>query len=570
MSISVKAFPTLGGWNPSYKELFLEFTGGDGKKYRTGLRPKEYPFYAGVPIVNGVPDFSQAVFSVDKYGNVRMKNAYIEGTIIAGANSEIDWSYIKNVLVKDAQIESLSANKITAGTGIINALTIKNSLTIGSGGCIRQGQTAYDTGIGFWLGDVSGTPKFSIGNSAGNKLTWDGNTLTIIGALKTGAGSLINGQYIDSLDAGKITTGYLSADRLDANTIYIKSSAMIANAIIQNAHIQDSTIQSAKIANLEANKIISGTGIINDLTIKSTLTMGDGTTYGKIITYNYDGKSTGFKLVDGTTPTIEIKGGTIIGGTIQTALSGARIKLDSTNYLQVYDSNGYLRVKLDTSSLTFYNTSGSYIGKIYGYSGSNLFIDGTVEFQGEVFCRSHLKPTGSTQQLGTSSYPWTAPSYILNIYTRYIQFSSNWDAQILRGGYVVANMVDTGASQPNNTAGWSRWDLKLDLIPYAPNSGQIGYATNYWQAIRANTYYGKVTTIQSFQNEDDIKLIKSIKIKKGSNEYFDISTIPKIGAENGLYNMGALNGLIIGTLKQLIEKVENLENKINELEKGLA
>lgn len=48
---------------------------------------------------------------------------------------------------------------------------------------IRQGQTAYDTGTGFWLGDVSGTPKFSLGNSAGNKMTWDGTTLSLTGNL---------------------------------------------------------------------------------------------------------------------------------------------------------------------------------------------------------------------------------------------------------------------------------------------------------------------------------------------------------------------------------------------------
>jgi hypothetical protein len=51
MSISVKMFPRLGGWNPSYKELFLEFTEG-GQKYRTGMRPNDYPFYAFAPITN--------------------------------------------------------------------------------------------------------------------------------------------------------------------------------------------------------------------------------------------------------------------------------------------------------------------------------------------------------------------------------------------------------------------------------------------------------------------------------------------------------------------------------------
>ena len=63
---------------------------------------------------------------------------------------------------------TLSAIKATMGT-----------VEIGSGGYVRQGQTAYDTGTGFWLGDDSGTPKFSIGNSSNSKMTWNGTTLDV-------------------------------------------------------------------------------------------------------------------------------------------------------------------------------------------------------------------------------------------------------------------------------------------------------------------------------------------------------------------------------------------------------
>ncbi len=63
-------------------------------------------------------------------------------------------------------------------------------ITVGTTGSIRAGQTAYDTGTGFWIGQVTGTPKFSIGNSAGNKLTWDGSTLSITGTLTASAGAI--------------------------------------------------------------------------------------------------------------------------------------------------------------------------------------------------------------------------------------------------------------------------------------------------------------------------------------------------------------------------------------------
>jgi len=54
------------------------------------------------------------------------------------------------------------------------------SVTIlGNSSFLRSGQSDYNVGQGFWLGMKSGVPKFSIGNSAGNYLTWD----TTLGAL---------------------------------------------------------------------------------------------------------------------------------------------------------------------------------------------------------------------------------------------------------------------------------------------------------------------------------------------------------------------------------------------------
>jgi hypothetical protein len=43
---------------------------------------------------------------------------------------------------------------------------------------VRAGQTAYNTGQGFHLGSDGG---FSLGNSAGNRLTWDGTNLDVVG-----------------------------------------------------------------------------------------------------------------------------------------------------------------------------------------------------------------------------------------------------------------------------------------------------------------------------------------------------------------------------------------------------
>lgn len=53
-------------------------------------------------------------------------------------------------------------------------------LVLSSGGAsIRGGQTGYNTGNGFWIGDVSGTTKFSIGQQNGNRMLFDGTDLEI-------------------------------------------------------------------------------------------------------------------------------------------------------------------------------------------------------------------------------------------------------------------------------------------------------------------------------------------------------------------------------------------------------
>src|SRR3990167_2893002 len=57
-------------------------------------------------------------------------------------------------------------------------------------GYLRSGQTNYDSGTGFWLGNDDGTAKFSIGNSAGNKLTWNGSTLAITGTITATTGTI--------------------------------------------------------------------------------------------------------------------------------------------------------------------------------------------------------------------------------------------------------------------------------------------------------------------------------------------------------------------------------------------
>jgi len=84
-----------------------------------------------------------------------------------------------------------SNNADVTSTAVNSGVTVTNTsggIVINGGGSIKGGQTAYDSGTGFFLGYSGAAYKFSIGNGT-KKLTWDGSTLGIVGDI-TGSSSL--------------------------------------------------------------------------------------------------------------------------------------------------------------------------------------------------------------------------------------------------------------------------------------------------------------------------------------------------------------------------------------------
>lgn len=68
-----------------------------------------------------------------------------------------------------------------------NIPILDGNITLGTTNYVKGGQTDYDTGTGFFLGYSGAAYKFSIGNSSGTKLTWDGTSLSVQGGTITGA-----------------------------------------------------------------------------------------------------------------------------------------------------------------------------------------------------------------------------------------------------------------------------------------------------------------------------------------------------------------------------------------------
>lgn len=93
------------------------------------------------------------------------------------ASAGLAWSTAAGLEVKGT---------ITATSGSFSGDVV---VTGGNAG-FRAGQTAYNTGTGFWLGNVSGSPRFSIGNGSTENLTWNGSALTVRGTLNADDGYL--------------------------------------------------------------------------------------------------------------------------------------------------------------------------------------------------------------------------------------------------------------------------------------------------------------------------------------------------------------------------------------------
>jgi hypothetical protein len=255
---------------------------------------------------------------------------------------------------------------LSAPTGNFGGWTIGNTnisggnITIDSSannGYIATGQTAYNTGTGFWVGSVSGTAKLSVGNSAGNYLTWDGSSLTVNGSINVTGGNASTQTYAQ----GVATSAANSAQSAAASDATAKANA--AQAVAIGAAASDATtkanaaqatsIQAASIdATLKANTAYSNAKAIADSVAQGTYSGGTLISGGSIFSPVVAGVngyfSQTFKVgnngitLDGVNKSIYIGAGTY-------ANANTGFYVDSNAYFSLKDK---LYWNPDTSTLT--------------------------------------------------------------------------------------------------------------------------------------------------------------------------------------------------------------------------
>ena len=96
-----------------------------------------------------------------------------------------------NKLYRWSGVAWIIANAADVTQTVINGgLITTGYITLADGGNIKSGQTAYNTGTGFWFGKDGTIPKFSLGDPAGEGITWDGANLTISGSVTVTGGDI--------------------------------------------------------------------------------------------------------------------------------------------------------------------------------------------------------------------------------------------------------------------------------------------------------------------------------------------------------------------------------------------
>lgn len=244
----------------------------------------------------------------------------------------------------------------------------------------------------------------------------------------------------------------------------LKSAQSVVSAVtiglILNANIANATITSAKINDLEANKITAGTGIINNLLIKSSLTVD---TAGVVKSSNYSAGVAGWQL---TNNSLEINQGTIRAAALQLQ--------DSANIIIPQYADYEFFTTFYTSNLATFNNGGT----------TSFAIATSPEVTPRIGTQV-LKHTWSGGGGGTLSRIYNGA----NVTTYNIPVEANTD--YIYSGYFL---VLAGAGTKNVSLGIKTADAVITIVATTVPVTDTGQ----WQRVSGTFNTGANTSLETF------------------------------------------------------------------------
>jgi hypothetical protein len=309
----------------------------------------------------------------------------IKGKVVAGTGSSLDGQYLTA-----GSVASASANLAMRGWTFNGTFSSTDADTVSwTGPGVGNVSTFTPSGGSAYSAIVAG----NTGNmSALTYIYFDSATPTVLSTTTTAATAVGDGKVLIAVAQNQTSRATFQVfGGSGGNTMLVDNlvaNALSTNEFISNsAQIADATITSAKVISLVADKITAGTGIVNSLSVLSTLTMGSAATNGTIQSYGWNGTANGFQILGGATPSITLIGGTITAPVIQTATSGIRTTL---NQVSGYDY-GVVSYDANSNITHILGPKGSTYTHCYddgGWGNSNM-----VEYQARSMTNANGSPT---------------------------------------------------------------------------------------------------------------------------------------------------------------------------------
>lgn len=412
-------------------------------------------------------------------------------------SDDMEAETIKGINVQAAAINAGHISVTTLGA----ITTSTGTLIINTSGYLRSGQTAYNTGTGFYLGNDSGTPKFSVGNSAGTYFTWDGTNLVLNGGnftIQTASSAqriVIDSNGVSGYNsAGTLQVRMQSSDgavSAGGGDTLLNADGLILNANTSVTYNRPKSIKWRDTVNSEDVANIRGwySSTLHNIYIEA-LTNGGSTKNGRIVLQ-----------ANGTGPDAII---TLLGDSSESSIS-----IDAG-------------ITTITSGLNIGSATGATIGQIRSSaaigSATTITAGSTTVNDGQMNSRS----SADTKLVLTDTRAYSnGTARILDIHFKANNPDtvSTFNSATIRAEITPSAGISTPASElsfwtTNNSTGPGKRVTITgtgDILPGVAGTQNLGNATFYWNDISYKTITDR-GCIAVFDKKERIEMTDGVMV----------------------------------------------------------
>lgn len=270
-----------------------------------------------------------------------------------------------------------------------------------------DGVTAMETDVAFYEVYASTTTGFT--PAAAN----------MVGTIAVGP-AMVGTFDIPTSGGGSTQTWYFKVIAVDraGNKSGASSQTTATPGLIAATNIVNATITNAQINNVNADQITAGSGFINNLTVKSTLTIGNATTAGAVQSFDYVANTTGWKISTNAAgvSSFEVNGGSISAAALLIQNGANIINPVYSDFESYSDYTTLLTVVQGVVTPTIDNVSAKFGKQNLKLTFGSNTVDPVVYF-GQSATDYNIPVTGGQTYI-LSAYAWVPGANATNVQLR--------------------------------------------------------------------------------------------------------------------------------------------------------